>query len=262
MTVQDPSVPEPHPPAEPAPGKVAWVAWGLLGASLVAVAILSAYASHLGTRVGDLEARAANEAKRRKALIVERDVARDQLSDLKRDKQKLGTALEQTQAEREAAKQELERARQDLSAQLATEIQRGEVFILTRGSELVVDVADKVLFDTGKTEINERGQAVLEQLAATLKKMPDHVFQVGGHTDAERIVSAEVRERYPTNWELSAARATHVVRFLSEKCAVPGQQLVAAAYARYRPVASNATEAGKQRNRRIEIALLKKLPPR
>jgi chemotaxis protein MotB len=90
--------------------------------------------------------------------------------------------------------------------------------------------------------------------------MRGHVFQIGGHTDAQRIVSAEVREQYPTNWELSTARATTVVRFLAEKCGVPGSRLVAAGYARYRPVASNATEAGKQRNRRIEIALLKELP--
>ena len=261
MTVRDPNVLEPVPPADAGPRRMTWVAWGLLGVSLVVVVILAAYVSHLATRMGDLEAEVSSQAKQRKALLQQRNAARAESSELKREKEKLGTELEQTQADKEAAKKELEQARQDLAAQLATEIKRGEVFILVRGSELVVDVADKVLFDTGKIAINERGQEVLRQVAITLNKMPGHVFQVGGHTDAARIVSADVREHFPTNWELSAARATNVVRFLSEKCGVPGRQLVAAAYARYRPVASNQTAAGKQRNRRIEIALLKKLPP-
>ena len=140
-----------------------------------------------------------------------------------------------------------------------SEIKRGEVFVEERGSDLVIDVSDKVLFDTGQTEINDRGKEVLKQVAATLRRMPRRMFQIGGHTDAEPIVSQEVRDQYPTNWELSTGRATQVVRFLSEKCGVPGSQLVAAGFARFRPVASNATEAGKRRNRRIEIALLKEV---
>jgi len=71
-----------------------------------------------------------------------------------------------------------------------------------------------------------------------------------------------VRDKYPTNWELSAARAITVVRYLSEQQGVPGRQLVAAGFARFRPVASNRTQEGRARNRRIEIAVLReqKLP--
>jgi chemotaxis protein MotB len=72
-------------------------------------------------------------------------------------------------------------------------------------------------------------------------------------------VSPGVREHYATNWELSTARATNVVRFLEEKCGIPGRRLVAAGYAQHRPVADNATEDGKRRNRRIEIALLQEM---
>jgi chemotaxis protein MotB len=200
-------------------------------------------------------ARAANSA-----LTRERDETKAKLLALTDEKQKLSGELQETAAEKQAAEAELERTRAELAGKLASEIKEGEVVIRLRGGDLVVDVSDKVLFDTGKAEVSERGQAVLKQVAASIIRMPKRVFQVSGHTDAARVKSADVREHYPTNWELSTARATNVVRFLQEKCGIPGRRLVAAGYAEHQPVASNATEKGKQRNRRIEIALIKEVP--
>jgi chemotaxis protein MotB len=77
---------------------------------------------------------------------------------------------------------------------------------------------------------------------------------VGGHTDATPL-SATTQERFPTNWELSTARATQVVRFLQEQCAIPGERLAAAGYSQYRPATSLDTPAGRRRNRRIELTL-------
>ena len=252
----------PEPPADlrARATKNALIAWVLLGISLIVAVILAAYVGYLTTKVGELEEGLDKADKARATLAKERDSARARAGGLAQEKAKLGTELEETQKEKQAAKRELERARKDLMAQLAAQIKRGEVFIQQRGADLVVDVSDKVLFDEGEAEITEGGQEVLKQVAPTLRRMRGHVFQIGGHTDAQRIISPDVRKKYPTNWELSTARATTVVRFLAEKCRVPGRQLVAAGYARYRPVASNATEAGKQRNRRIEMALLRELP--
>jgi chemotaxis protein MotB len=84
----------------------------------------------------------------------------------------------------------------------------------------------------------------------------DAVFQVGGHTDNQPIKSEEVKARFPTNWELSAARATNVVRFLEETAGIPGKRLVAAGFSEFRPMASNKKEKTRAQNRRIEIALL------
>jgi chemotaxis protein MotB len=72
-------------------------------------------------------------------------------------------------------------------------------------------------------------------------------------------VSPTVLEHFPTNWELSTARATNVVRFLETEGGIPGDQLVAAGFASYRPAASNQSEAGRRRNRRIEMILFRKV---
>jgi chemotaxis protein MotB len=77
-----------------------------------------------------------------------------------------------------------------------------------------------------------------------------------GHTDGTRIVSSTTQEKFPTNWELSTARATNVVRFLQEQGKVPGAELVAVGFAEFRPVASNASAEGRRKNRRIEIVLV------
>jgi chemotaxis protein MotB len=264
MNDQDPGVFEATPKAEK-PTKRArseWIAWGLALVSVIGACALGISNDHSRQRVAELEANLKTVGKQRDSAARERDALRTQAQEAEREKAKLDTELRETQADREAAQQELERAKNELKTQLDGEIKRGEIFVEERGSDLVIDVSDKVLFDTGQTEINDRGKDVLKQVAVTLRRMPRRMFQVGGHTDAEPIVSQEVRDQYPTNWELSTARATKVVRFLSEKCGVPGSQLVAAGFARYRPVASNATEAGKRRNRRIEIALLKAVHPK
>jgi chemotaxis protein MotB len=98
---------------------------------------------------------------------------------------------------------------------------------------------------------------VLAKLAASLLTLPDdQIFQVGGHTDNQPIKSEAVKANFPTNWELSSARATNVVRHLEENCEVPGKRLVATGFAQHRPVASNNKGKGRKKNRRIEIALL------
>ena len=80
-------------------------------------------------------------------------------------------------------------------------------------------------------------------------------IRVEGHTDNVPI-GPNLKSEYPTNWELASARAVNVVRFLQEKAGIDPRRLSAVAFAQYRPVASNKTEAGKQRNRRVEIVLV------
>lgn len=162
--------------------------------------------------------------------------------------------------EKEEAIEALNRLKDELSSKLQVEVQSGDIAITRRGNELVVDVSDKILFDTGQTELKEQGRKVLMQVAGTLVRFKDRVIQVGGHTDSARVVSPELRERYPTNWELSTARATNVVRFLQERTKIPGERLAAAGFAEYRPAATNRNEEGRQRNRRIEIVLIPRPP--
>lgn len=71
------------------------------------------------------------------------------------------------------------------------------------------------------------------------------------------MTNPATQERFPTNWELSTARATNVVRFLQESGNIPGERLVAMGFAQYRPAASNASASGRQQNRRIELVLIR-----
>jgi chemotaxis protein MotB len=164
--------------------------------------------------------------------------------------------LEVEENKRRAVQTALERLQLDLGEALDEEVQSGDVLVVTRGGKVVVDVADKLLFDTGEVGISVSGQRLLLEVAKTLNRLPDVAFQVGGHTDSARVKSPHLRQKYPTNWELSTARATNVVRFLQEKGGVPGERLVAAGHAEYRPIADNDDPAERAKNRRIEITLV------
>ncbi len=116
---------------------------------------------------------------------------------------------------------------------------------------IVISLAGNVLFDSGKADLRPDGLALLDLLAAHLRRLPNEV-RVEGHTDDTPIATP----LYPSNWELSAARATVVARYLVERGGVPPQRISAAAYGPYRPAASNAAREGRARNRRVDIVVL------
>jgi len=180
--------------------------------------------------------------------------ADERYATLQQDLTKISGELQQTVAEKEKIESELKGIQSELSKKLEPEIQEGNVRIRRRGQDLVLDMADQILFDKGQAEVNDRGKNVLAQVASSVRGLP-YSLQVTGHTDSSPIASPETQERFPTNWELSTARATHVVRFLQERGKIPGQRLGAAGFAEFHPAESNATEAGRQKNRRIEILL-------
>lgn len=141
-----------------------------------------------------------------------------------------------------------------LQENMKAEIAKGDVSLSQKDGKLQVDLVDKVLFDSGEAEISPRGQEILQRVGAVLAKIDDKQIQVSGHTD-EAAISPKLAEKFPTNWELSAARAVNVVRFLNEQANVPGRRLVASGYGPFHPLSSNATPQGRARNRRIEILL-------
>jgi chemotaxis protein MotB len=103
--------------------------------------------------------------------------------------------------------------------------------------------------------IKPKGQVVLLKLADSFRDNKDQNIAVEGHTDDVQI-GAALLDRFPTNWELSAARATAVVRFFQEKGKIAPERLTASGFSFYRPVATNATPDGRKQNRRIEIILV------
>ena len=144
-------------------------------------------------------------------------------------------------------------ARAALYRQLALKMQRmigaGEASISVRDGRMILAMPNDVLFDSGRTEIKKKGQAVLEEMAGILKTFPRQ-FQVAGHTDNGPINN----ERFRSNWDLSTARAVEVIRFFIAQ-GVPPAALSGAGFGEYNPVASNEDENGRRRNRRIEIVL-------
>lgn len=144
---------------------------------------------------------------------------------------------------------------QDLAKKLEKEIQEGKVQITEMKNRLTVTMVDKILFPSGSAEISKEGKAVLDKVIPVLKDMKDKRIQVEGHTDNVPIVSV-LKKRFPTNWELSTARATEVVRYLQESGGIDAKLLSATGYSEYQPIALNETDEGKHKNRRIEIVLL------
>lgn len=137
---------------------------------------------------------------------------------------------------------------------LEGEIAKGEIKVKQIRDRLSVQLVEKILFDSGKADIKPEGKAVLEKVGNVLKSVNDKQIRIEGYTDSMPI-SAGLRGKYPTNWELSTLRATTVLRFLQEKAGVDGKYLSAVGYGAHRPVAANDTEQGRAENRRIEIVL-------
>jgi chemotaxis protein MotB len=178
------------------------------------------------------------------------------------EKAKLSTErdqLTQTVQEKEAELARLKATYEDIEQKLKAEIQDGEIRLSQAEGRIQVDLVDKILFDSGEASLSPRGAEVLSRLGGVLAKVEDRAIQVSGHTD-DSPPSPRLAATFPTNWELSVARAVNVVRFLQEKTSVPSRRLVAAGYGDAQPVASNASPKGRARNRRIEILLMPPLP--
>lgn len=133
-------------------------------------------------------------------------------------------------------------------------INSGKLRVRIVRNRMVVELAENILFDSGKSDLKPEGQTALTEVASVLASIKDRDFQIAGHTDNKPIKS----HKFPSNWELSTARAVTVTRYLGAN-GVDGARLSAAGYADTQPVASNDDDAGRAQNRRIEIVLMPNL---
>ena len=140
---------------------------------------------------------------------------------------------------------------------MKSEIDKGEVTITQLKGKLKVNMLDKILFDSGKTSIKLEGFEVLARVGNILSEVKDRAIRIEGHTD-DVPIGAGLSKKYATNWELSAARACNVVRYLQEKVGIDPAVLSATGYGEYQAVASNESEEGRAKNRRIEFLLIPK----
>ncbi len=159
------------------------------------------------------------------------------------------------QKEQEQEVVALKQTYDNLIGELKKEIDSGEIQVQQIKGRLQLTVAERLFFDTGKAEIKSEGQAVLRRIGPILKKIPEKNIRVEGHTDNVPI-GKSLRGQYSSNWELGAARAVNVVRFLQNESGIDPLRLSAVSYGQYRPIATNRTKQGQSKNRRIEIILI------
>jgi len=147
----------------------------------------------------------------------------------------------------------------ELINELQHEIEQKEIQITQLADRLSVRLVDKILFPSGEADLSAAGVQVLQRVGNIIKHAQDQIIRVEGHTDNVPI-AARLQAQFPTNWELAAARATNVVRFLQESVGIAPERLQAVGLSQYHPIDSNETVAGRSRNRRIEILLLPMSP--
>ena len=218
---------------------------------------LASKSANLEVRVKDLAQSSDSLLRDKGALQKEKETLQKEKEAALKDKEELAVKASELSQKAEKAEQ-LEKATQtyqDLTKKLEKEIQEGQVQITEMKNRLTMTMVDKIIFPSGSAEISKAGKKVLDKVVSILKDIKDKRIQVEGHTDNVRIVS-ELKNRYPTNWELSTARATEVVRYLQEHGGIDPALLSATGYGEFQPVTSNDAEEGRHKNRRIEIVLL------
>jgi len=181
---------------------------------------------------------------------------RQKVATLEGENKKLQEDIAALQKVKEEKVKEVSNTYEQLLKNMKNEIALGQVTISELKGKLTVNMEAAILFDSGKAEVKDDGLEILLKMVDTLKSVRDKAIRIEGHTDNVQIIGALTRV-FPTNWELSAARAINVARYLQQQGIDPAI-LSAAAFAEYKPVADNATKEGRAKNRRIEITLVAK----
>ena len=172
-----------------------------------------------------------------------------------REVERLQIKAGELSSEKEKEVANVKQTYEQLVTEMKKEIEKGDIKITQAVDRLSVNLVEKVLFDSGEAEVKPNGLKILKRVGDILKGIKDKQIRVEGHTDNVRI-GGKLKETYPTNWELSTARATNVVRYFQDKVGISGKVLNASGFSAYKPVVSNDTPEGKAQNRRIEIVLL------
>lgn len=176
------------------------------------------------------------------------------IEQLESEKGELQSTVEELSAREKAAQARLNTFRQLLD-QFRSMIASGKLRVRIVRNRMVVEMQEDILFASGKATLDKKeGQSALQEVAKVLQTIKNRDFQVAGHTDNVPISS----KKFPSNWELSSARAVNILKFLIEN-GVSRARLSATGYADTQPVASNDTKEGRKQNRRIEIVLLPNL---
>ncbi len=211
----------------------------------------------LAVKVDSLTDELTNAKQRAASLTAELATLSEEADRIRQDRDRYAQEVSRLEHDTGAKAEEIQRltqAQEALNSSLQAEIAKGDIRIKQVRDKLTINMVDRVLFDSGRAELKSNGLEVLKRVSDVLKTIADKQIRIEGHTDNVPI-GVKLRERFPTNWELSTARATSVVRYLVDHGGVGPEKLTAAGHADTMPVADNESEEGRQANRRIEIVL-------
>lgn len=190
-------------------------------------------------------------AGQRKALEQEVAQRDETIQELQGQNAELQARLAEKDAEAAAEIARLQDSKQALETALAG---TGAV-VKMRGTHLAVSLPSVKLFGPGQYKLKRGAKKPLSKIARVIKSnFPSAVIRVEGHTDNRPI--KKLKDRFKSNWELSAARAASVLHFFIDRGYVDPKRIYLAGFGEYHPVSSNKTASGRQRNRRVEIVIL------
>ena len=192
------------------------------------------------------------ESSQSRVLTLENKIAKggNELKTLQRH-------LSQVKGEKDMAQTkigQLKSTYEELVSHLKKQIVNQEVAIKTFEEKISVTFVDRIVFELGESEISPEGREILGKIGQTLKDVQGKLIRVVGHTDDVPILP-KYHYKFPSNWELSAARAASVVNYLQKDLGLDPRKLEAVGRSFYDPIASNETDEGRAQNRRVNIII-------
>jgi flagellar motor protein MotB len=180
-------------------------------------------------------------------------------ADTQTEKQLDNKALEENQSKKpemtgeknRADIQEFKKIKENITAFLQEKGAEDKVRMVIGPRGLVISLKNTEFFDSGKANVRSGSMFLLDNITEAISKYSNSI-RIEGHTDNVPIKTS----LFPSNWELSTARATNIVHYLLDAHSFPPERLSAIGYGEYRPIADNSIEEGRQKNRRVDVVVL------
>lgn len=196
-------------------------------------------------------------------LRMENDQLRTQIEKQKQIEKDYSDKLKQMEKmsaqEKAAMREEMDRMRSEFNTGLERQVREKEALVQKVSDLTVIEIGEAALFGSGQAGLTQNGSSVIRELAKVFNQYSGYHMRVEGHTDSKPI-GASLKDTFASNWELSTARATSVIRYMIYGLEVAPEKLSAVGFAHYRPAADNATKEGRAQNRRIRIVVFKTVP--
>jgi chemotaxis protein MotB len=197
-----------------------------------------------------------------KKLETENATLKQQVSELEQVKKdysdKLASSERQSEQEKARLRDEMEQLRAELNRKLEQQISENSALVQKVEDLTIITLSENALFGSGLADLTSTGADTVSKIAETLSNYPGYHLRIEGHTD-DRPIGKNLKPKFASNWELSTARATSVVRYMIYGLKLAPERLSAAGYAQYRPASDNDTKEGRAMNRRIRAVVFKEM---